>query len=152
MTLHEGRVGGAGRPAPSGGGGGAAGGGDGRSIGELLRDLANDSTRLVRDEIALARAEATEKLRQAGAAVAMIAAGGVLAIPALVIILIAVVALLDEFMPAWVAGLIVGGVVALAAYLLARKGLNDLSANRLTPERTTANIKRDVHLVQEKVS
>ena len=46
MTLHEGRVG----PA---GPGGAAGGGEGRSIGELLRDLANDSTRLVRDEIAL---------------------------------------------------------------------------------------------------
>ncbi len=146
MTLHEGRVG------PAGPGGAAGGGGEGRSIGELLRDLANDSTRLVRDEIALARAEATDKLKQAGAAVGMIAAAGVLAIPALVIILIAVVALLDEFMPAWVAGLIVGGVVALGAYLLLRKGLADLSASRLTPERTAANIKRDVHLVQEKVS
>jgi hypothetical protein len=43
-------------------------------------------------------------------------------------------------------------VVALGAYLLLRKGLADLSANRLAPERTAANIKRDVHLVQEKVS
>jgi hypothetical protein len=146
MTLHEGRVG------PAGPGGAAGGGGEGRSIGELLRDLANDSTRLVRDEIALARAEATEKVRQAGAAVAMIAAGGVLAIPALVIVLYAIVLLLSNYMRDWIAGLLVGLVVAAVAGLLARKGINDLSAGRLAPERTTANIKRDVHLVQEKVS
>jgi hypothetical protein len=106
----------------------------------------------VRDEIALARAEATEKVKQAGAAVAMIAAGGVLAIPALVMILFGIAALLGKVMPDWVAALLVGAVVAVAAGLLARKGINDLSANRLTPERTAANIKRDVNLVQEKVS
>jgi UPF0716 family protein affecting phage T7 exclusion len=150
MTLHEGRLG-EGRAAGPAGTGGAAGG-DGRSIGELLRDLANDSTRLVRDEIALARAEATEKAKQAGAAVAMIAAGGVLAIPAFVVILHAIVLLLSNFMRDWIAGLLVGLVVAAVAALLARKGVNDLSANRLAPERTAANIKRDVHLVQEKVS
>jgi hypothetical protein len=139
MTLREGRA-------------GAGGTGEVRSVGELLRDLANDSTRLVRDEIALARAEATEKVKQAGAAVAMIAAGGVLAIPALVMILFGIAALLGKVMPDWVAALLVGAVVAVAAGLLARKGINDLSANRLTPERTAANIKRDVNLVQEKVS
>lgn len=146
MTLREGRVG-------DGGGIGAGGAaGEPRSVGELLRDLANDSTRLVRDEIALARAEATEKAKQIGAAVAMIAAGGVLAIPALVTILIGIVALLDEVIPDWAAALVVGAIVAVVAGLLARKGINDLSAGRLAPERTTANIKRDVHLVQEKVS
>ncbi len=135
MTLHEGRA-----------------GAESRSIGELLRDLANDSTRLVRDEITLARTEAQEKVRQVGGAVAMMAIGGVLAIPAIVLLLQAVVTLLSYFMYDWVAMLLVGIVVALIGYLLVRKGQNDLSASRLAPERTAANLRRDVNLVQEKVS
>jgi uncharacterized membrane protein YqjE len=135
MTLHEGRA-----------------GAESRSIGELLRDLANDSTRLVRDEITLARTEAQEKVRQVGGAVAMMAIGGVLAIPAIVLLLQAVVTLLSNFMYDWVAMLLVGIVVAVIGYLLVRKGQNDLSASRLAPERTAANLRRDVNLVQEKVS
>ena len=134
-TLHEGRA-----------------GAESRSVGELLRDLANDSTRLVRDELALAKTEAQEKVSQVGAAVAMMAIGAVLAIPALVLILQAVVTVLSNFMWDWVAMLLVGVVVALVGYLLVRKGQNDLSAGRLAPERTAANLRRDVRLVQEKVS
>jgi uncharacterized membrane protein YqjE len=134
-TLHEGRA-----------------GAESRSIGELLRDLANDSTRLVRDELALAKTEAQEKVSQVGSAVAMMAIGAVLAIPALVLILQAVVTVLSNFMYDWVAMLLVGIVIALVGYLLVRKGQNDLSAGRLAPERTAANLRRDVRLVQEKVS
>jgi uncharacterized membrane protein len=134
-TLHEGRA-----------------GAESRSIGELLRDLANDSTRLVRDELTLAKTEAQEKVSQVGAAVAMMAVGAVLAIPALVLILQAVVTVLSNFMWDWVAMLLVGVVIALVGYLLVRKGQNDLSAGKLAPERTAANLRRDVRLVQEKVS
>jgi uncharacterized membrane protein YqjE len=134
-TLHEGRA-----------------GAESRSIGELLRDLANDSTRLVRDELTLAKTEAQEKVSQVGSAVAMMAIGAVLAIPALVLILQAVVTVLSNFMWDWVAMLLVGVVIALVGYLLVRKGQNDLSAGRLAPERTAANLRRDVRLVQEKVS
>jgi uncharacterized membrane protein YqjE len=134
-TLHEGRA-----------------GAESRSIGELLRDLANDSTRLVRDELTLAKTEAQEKVSQVGSAVAMMAIGAVLAIPALVLILQAVVTVLSNFMYDWVAMLLVGIVIALVGYLLVRKGQNDLSAGRLAPERTAANLRRDVRLVQEKVS
>jgi len=134
-TLHEGRA-----------------GAESRSIGELLRDLANDSTRLVRDELTLAKTEAQEKVSQVGAAVAMMAIGAVLAVPALVLILQAVVTVLSNFMWDWVAMLLVGVVIALVGYLLVRKGQNDLSAGKLAPERTAANLRRDVRLVQEKVS
>ena len=123
-----------------------------RSLGDLLRDLANDSTRLVRDEIALARTEATAKARQAGAAVAMMVAGAVLAIPAILFVLQAVVTLLSNVMYDWIAMLLVALVLGIAAFLLVRKGQADLSAGNLTPERTAANLKRDVNLVQEKVS
>jgi len=123
-----------------------------RSLGDLLRDLANDSTRLVRDEIALARTEATNKAKQAGTAVAMMVAGAVLAIPAILFVLQAVVTLLSNFMYDWIAMLLVALVLGLAAFLLVRKGQAALSAGSLTPERTAANLKRDVNLVQEKVS
>lgn len=125
---------------------------DPRGIGELLRDLASDGTRLVRDEIALARSEAQEKARQVGVAVGMIAAGAVLAIPAIVLVLQAVVKLLAVYMPEWVAALLVGVVVGLVGYLLVRKGQASLSGSRLAPERTAASLRRDVDLVQGRVS
>ena len=78
--------------------------------------------------------------------------GAVLAIPALVLILQAVVTVLSNFMWDWVAMLLVGVVIALVGYLLVRKGQNNLSAGKLAPERTAANLRRDVRLVQEKVS
>jgi drug/metabolite transporter (DMT)-like permease len=106
----------------------------------------------VRDEIALARTEATEKAKQAGLAVAMMAAGAVLAIPAVLFVLQAVVDLLSNFMRDWLAGLLVGLVLAIAAFLLVKVGQGRLSASSLTPERTAQNLKRDASLVQEKVS
>jgi len=125
---------------------------DGRSTGELLRDLANDTTRLIRDEIALARTEMQDKVRQASTGAAMIGAGGVLAIPALVLILAGIAILLANWMPPWVAALVVGVVTVAVAGILAWMGLRSIKSTGLAPERTAANLKRDVHLVQEKVS
>jgi hypothetical protein len=140
-----------GRPVLRDAGAGAAQ--EPRSIGELLRDLANDTTRLVRDEIALARTEATDKAKQAGVAVGMMAAGAVLAIPALIFLLQTVVEALDAAgLPRWAATLIVGLVLAIGAFVLVKIGQGKLSASSLTPERTAQNLKRDASLVQEKVS
>jgi Putative Actinobacterial Holin-X, holin superfamily III len=125
---------------------------DNRSLGELLRDLANDTTRLIRDEIALARTEILDKVRQAGTGAAMIGAGAVLAIPALVLVLAGIAVLLAKVMPPWVACLVVGIVTLAIAGLLAWMGLRNLSATSLAPERTAASLRRDAHLVQEKVS
>ena len=52
----------------------------------------------------------------------------------------------------WLAALIVGGVVAAVGFLLVRKGQSDLSATRLAPERTAANIRKDLNLMKEQVS
>lgn len=123
-----------------------------RSIGELLRDLANDVSNLIRNELALARTEAQEKLHQTTTAVVSLLAGALLAFAALLVLLAALVDALAQIMPGWLAAIIVGGVVAIVAFILVRKGQNDLSAMRLAPERTAANIRRDVNLVQEKVS
>ena len=52
----------------------------------------------------------------------------------------------------WLAALIVGVVVAIIGFFLVRKGQNNLSASRLTPERTAANVRKDLNLVKEQVS
>jgi hypothetical protein len=52
--------------------------------------------------------------------------------------------------PAW-SSLIVGGVVAIIAFALIYKGMNDLKANNLAPTRTVEALKRDAHMVKEQV-
>ena len=124
-----------------------------RSVGELLRDLANDVSALVRQEITLARTEAQDKVHQTVLAVVAMIAGALMAFAALIILLDALVfGLVEAGLERWLAALIVGGVVALIGFFLVRKGQNDLSASRLAPERTAANVRKDLNLVKEQVS
>ena len=124
-----------------------------RSVGELVRDLANDVTNLVRQELNLARTEAQDKLHQTIAAVVAMIAGALLAFAALIVLLDALVyGLTEAGLERWLAALMVGGVVAIIGFILVRKGQNDLSATRLTPDRTTANVRKDINLVKEQVS
>jgi xanthine/uracil permease len=124
-----------------------------RSVGDLLRDLAHDSAHLVRQELTLARTEAQEKLHQSTTAMMALIAGALLAFAALIVLLDALVyGLTEAGIERWLAALIVGGVVAVIGFLLVRKGQNDLSATRLAPERTMANVRKDMNLVKEQVS
>jgi drug/metabolite transporter (DMT)-like permease len=124
-----------------------------RSVSELLRDLATDVSALIRQEITLARTEAQEKVNQTMVAVMSIVAGALIAFAALIILLDALVyGLTEAGLERWLAALIVGVVVALIGFLLVRKGQSDLSASRLAPERTAANVRKDLNLVKEQVS
>lgn len=124
-----------------------------RSVGELLRDLAGDVSALVRQEITLARTETQDKVHQTMIAVMAIVAGALVAFAALIILLDALVyGLTEAGLQRWLAALIVGVVVALIGFFLVRKGQNDLSAARLAPERTAANMRKDLNLVKEQVS
>lgn len=123
---------------------------DDRSLKELLSDLSNSITTLFRKEIELARAETSEKISQTGTAIASIAAGGILALAALIVLLQAlVIALTEAGIPAGWSALIVGAVVAGIAYALVHKGTTDLKASNLAPKRTLASLKQDAHVVKE---
>ena len=122
---------------------------DDRSLKELFADLTHSVTTLFRKEIELARAETSEKISQAGVAAGSIAAGGILALAALIVLLGALVAALGEVMAPALAALIVGGVVAIIAFALIYKGINDLKASSLTPTRTVESLRRDAHMVKE---
>jgi drug/metabolite transporter (DMT)-like permease len=123
---------------------------DDRSLKDLFGDLTQSVTTLFRKEIELARAEISEKVSQAGVAAGAVAAGGILALAALMVLLQALVIALAELglAPA-LSALIVGGVVAIIAFALIYKGMNDLKASNLAPTRTVEALRRDAQMVKE---
>ena len=123
-----------------------------RSLRDLVADLGSSITTLFRKEIQLARAETSEKISQAGGALASIAAGGILALAALLVLLQALVVAIAELgVPPALAALIVGLVVALLAWGLVHKGLTALKASSLTPDRTVDALKRDAQMAKEQL-
>ena len=123
---------------------------DDRSLKDLLSDLPTSLTTLVRKEIQLARAETSEKVTQSMVAVGAIAAGGILALSALIVLLQALVIAIAELgVPPALASLIVGLVVAVIAYVLIHKGTNDLKATNLAPDRTIDSLRRDAQVIKE---
>jgi len=124
-----------------------------RSIGQLLRDLASDATNLIHQEVLLARTEIEGNVQRSIAALVSMAAGALVAFAGVIILLGAVVDGLIEYgLQPWLADLIVGGTVAVIGFIIVRAGQSALAATSLTPERATANLRRDVDLLKEQVS
>jgi uncharacterized membrane protein YqjE len=121
-----------------------------RSIGALVADLANGLSTLVRQELRLAQAEGSEKMSKATAGLIAIIGGLLVATCALLILLQALVIALADHMPASVASLIVGIVVAVIAFVMIWQGQRSLSAERLAPKRTMRSLRQDSRMVMEK--
>jgi hypothetical protein len=124
-----------------------------QSIRSLVTELIDGVSTLVRQELRLAQAEGSEKISQATTGAVAILGGLLVATCALLILLQALVIALAEFteMPASVAALIVGLVLAIVAFVLIRQGQSNLSPSNLTPERTIRTLREDKDMVMEKV-
>ncbi|PZX16219.1 putative superfamily III holin-X [Palleronia aestuarii] len=121
-----------------------------RTAFDLVGELVDRVTMLVRNEVNLARAEMSENVNRAMAAVGMLVAAIVFFLVALnVLAAAAVAAIAQTGIGAGWASLIVGGVILLIAIILMSKGKSDLSATSLAPTRTTKNVRRDVRTVKE---
>lgn len=116
----------------------------------LVSDVMRLSSDLLRKEIALAKAEVGQNLSRAGNAVGFIAVAGVIGLVTLNVLVAALVAALAEtdLGPIWSA-VIVGVVLALVAFILLKKGLNDLKLKSLMPTRTVDSVQRDAHAIKE---
>src|SRR6476620_1234810 len=123
-----------------------------RSLGELFSELAGETGTLVRQEIALAQAEMTKKASTVGTNVASLAVGGAVGYAAVLAILAGIILGLANFMPAWVASLIVGAVVAGIAYFMVSSALSKLKNTELTPTATVDSIKEDAQWLKNQVS
>jgi hypothetical protein len=123
-----------------------------RSIPELFGDAVGQLAKLVGNEFALARAELSEKMAQAGRAAAMIGAGAAIMIPALVLLLFAAAAaLIRSGLSDPVAYLIAGGGAAVVAGALIAVGLERLSSDALKPSVTLEQVQRDKLAAKEMV-
>src|SRR5882762_5968167 len=101
-----------------------------RSIPELFSDAVGQLAKLIGNEFAVARAELSEKAGQAGRAAAMMGAGAVIMIPALVMLLFAAAAaLMHVGFSDPVAYLISGGGAAIVSIALVVVGINRLSGD-----------------------
>ena len=121
-----------------------------RSTIDLFTRLVDQMSFLFRKEVELAKAEASEKASQVGGGIAKMAIGGVLMIPALVILLQSAVAWLAtlDIEPRWGA-LIVGALVAVIGIALMMSGRSATKSTNLAPRRTTHQLQRDAAVVKE---
>ena len=135
--------------------------GDARSIVDLIKELRDESTTLVRQEIALAKAEMSEKASKAARNAAFLALGGVVTgIAAIFLAATATVAIylglvygleLSHANAGWIAPLITAlvlGAVGIAHILKGKKGLEEAMT---APDRTIDSLKRDREMITEKV-
>jgi hypothetical protein len=115
-----------------------------RPIGELVKDLSQQTSTLVRQEIELARSELEAKGKVASKGAGMLAGATVAALLALGALSAGLIGLLDEVMPVWVAALIVMVLWAVVAAVLAGAGRNAL--RRATPPapQTVETVKEDI--------
>jgi uncharacterized membrane protein YqjE len=116
-----------------------------RPIGDLLKQLSQETTTLVRQEIDLAKAEMSEKGKRAGMGAGMFGGAGVAGLLALVALTIAAIAALDTGMPTWLAAVIVAVVWGAIAGLLALQGRQKVqAATPPAPEQALESTKEDV--------
>ncbi len=115
------------------------------STGELVKELSREVSQLVREEVALAKAEMTQKGKQAGIGAGMLSGAAVLGLTAVGGSMATLILLLDLAMPAWLAALIVTVAYGAAAAVLALRGKQRLTdATPPTPEQTIESVKEDV--------
>jgi uncharacterized membrane protein YqjE len=115
-----------------------------RPVGDLLKQLSEDTATLVRKEVELARAEVTEKGKQAGIGAGMFGGAGVAALLALGSLTACLIALLATGMKVWIAALIVTVLWAAIAGVLALVGKNRVQEATPPAEQTVETIKEDV--------
>jgi hypothetical protein len=115
-----------------------------RSLGELFSQLTEDTTTLVRAELALAKAEMSHKATEVGKDVGFLAAGGAVLYAGLLALIAALIIGLGQAgVTWWLSAFIVGIVVVAIGGGLVYSGLNALRAMNMAPTQTLQTLKED---------
>lgn len=128
---------------------------------DLFKQLRDDTTTLVREEITLAKTEAGEKAAKFARNIGFLAVGALIALSAVHFILLGIAFLIrgqlvsrdiNEGTATFLGLLIVGVVVGIVAAILVGKAVATLKSASLTPNKTIESLKEDKEWVQQKVS
>jgi len=115
------------------------------SLRDLLKELMSELSELIRKEIALARAEMTEKLMMMVMASAMLAVAGLLAVFALGAVTAAMILGIATVLAGWLSALIVFAFYLVVAGILVTIAARRMKkAGRPVPEQTIDTLKEDV--------
>jgi hypothetical protein len=116
-----------------------------RSIGELFSKLSNETSTLIRQEMELARAELSEKGKEAGKGAGLFGGAGAVGLLGAGALTAGLILLLDLAIAAWLAAIIVGLIYVAVAAFLGLKGRDEIqAATPPMPEQTVDTVKEDV--------
>ena len=121
-------------------------------IGELVKDLSEQTSALVRQEVELAKAELTEKGKKAGIGAGMFGGAGLLGFYAFGAFTACLILAIATALPGWLAALIVTALYGAGAGLLALRGKSKVQeATPPVPEQAVDSTKRDVRYAKDRV-
>lgn len=116
-----------------------------RPIGDLVKQLAGQTSTLVRQELDLAKAEMSQKATIAGKGAGLLGGAAVVGLLAAGALTACLILALSEVIPDWLAALVVALVMAAIAAVLALQGRNRIrAATPPVPEQTVETLKEDV--------
>jgi hypothetical protein len=130
-----------------------------RSLGQILRELRDESSALLHKEVDLAKAEMSEKASRVGSNLGAMAVGGGVAFAGALALLAAVVngltSLLSKVMSpgvaVWLAPLLVGIVLAFIGYGMIKKAVAALKQERIAPTQTTESLKENKEWLKSRI-
>jgi len=124
-----------------------------RSLGDLFSELASETSTLVKQEVALAQTELTQKATKVGKNVGYLVVGGAVAYAALLAFVAGLIIILGNALDNhWLAAFLVGIVIAVAAAVMIMSALSALKATGITPTQTVETIKEDAQWLKDQVS
>jgi MFS family permease len=122
-----------------------------RSLADLARQLSNQTTELVRQEVELAKAELRVKGKRAGVGAGMFGGAGAFGVYAFGALTAAIIAGIAEALPVWASALIVAALYGAIAGILALRGKKKVQqATPPLPEETVQSVKEDVRYTKQR--
>ena len=125
---------------------------DGRSLGEIVHDIAGDLSTLVHQELDLAKTEIKQEASQAGRGVGLLGGAGVAALLMAIFASLALTYLLDNWLPAEAAALIVAAIWLIVAAVLASSGRKALKETNPALPETQRSLKEDARWASQQKS
>jgi uncharacterized membrane protein YqjE len=122
-----------------------------KSVGELFSDLTREMSTLVCQEVQLAKTEMTHKAASLGKNLGFIIVAAIFSLLALQALTAAAILALALVVDAWLAALIVGGVLLLVAGVLVMVALKAIKKEGVAPTQTVETLQDDVRWAKEQI-
>ena len=124
---------------------------DTRSIGQLFTELVNETRTLIRQEVALAKVEVTEKAAWAGRNAGMAAAGGLILLLGALPIIAGIIIALGHKIGYATSSFLVGFLFLIAGAVMVMKAVKAFKTQPLAPTQTTAQVKETTQWAKEQI-